>query len=65
MKALRSETIETPEVSLPIVLFEDEGEYLIEVDGVEWLNTEQPHHAVVLFEMMKEHLTEYMRYEKK
>lgn len=53
--------------TIPINLleFEDEGEllYSIDIDGVEWVVTENRTHAIILFEMMAEHITEYMHYE--
>ena len=36
--------------------------YFVDVDGVEWFVTERYTHAVTLFTMMTEHLTEYMHY---
>lgn len=64
---LRKEVIRTDKCDVPITLSsEGEGEdflYVIGVDDVEWLTTENKMHAVVLFTMMYEHLTEYMHYE--
>lgn len=37
--------------------------YILEVDGVEWFKTSSMMHAAVLFELMHDHLTEYMHYE--
>lgn len=64
---LRREVIQTDKCRIPITL-SSEGEreeliYAIDVDGVEWLTTDNQMHAVVLFTMMFEHLTEYMHYE--
>lgn len=50
--------------TIPIVVELVEGEHIISVDGVEWLRTANMTHAAVLFNMMAEHLTEYMHYEK-
>ena len=44
--------------------FEGEEFYNVEVDGVEWFTTESKMHCIVLYEMMKDHITEYMHYEK-
>lgn len=53
--------------TIPINLleFEEEDEllYSMDIDGVEWVVTENKVHAVVMFEMMTEHITEYMHYE--
>lgn len=50
--------------TIPIDLVEEEGVFYIDVDGVEWVETEAPYHAAVLFDMMADHLGEYMHYEK-
>lgn len=44
--------------------FEGDKFYNVEVDGVEWFTTKSKMHCVVLYEMMKDHITEYMHYEK-
>lgn len=53
---------------IPICLCSEADEegiiYFIEVDGVEWLTTEAPLHANVLFNLMKDHITDYMNYKK-
>lgn len=38
--------------------------YLIEIDGVKWVDIRNKTHAIVLYEMMKDHVTEYMHYKK-
>lgn len=48
---------------IPITLSEDEDEFVIDIDGIEWVRTQNPPHAIVLFELMAEHITEYMHYE--
>lgn len=54
---------------IPIALLADKDQngdfYYVRVDGVPWLYAYNRVHAVVLFEMMKEHLTEYVHYEQK
>ncbi len=54
---------------IPIALLADKDQngdfYYVRVDGVPWLYADNRVHAVVLFEMMKEHLTEYVHYEQK
>ncbi len=39
--------------------------FIIDIDGVEWVVTENPVHASIMFEMFAEHITEYMHYEKR
>lgn len=67
MQILRTEEIKITGGEIPITLRQDkdrEGEfYIIDIDGVEWVTTENQMHAVVLFEMMKDHITEYMHYQ--
>lgn len=67
MQIIRTEKIKITGGEIPITLCLDkdqEGEYYtISIDGVEWVTTENQMHAVVLFEMMKDHITEYMHYE--
>ena len=36
--------------------------YTIDIDGVTWVETDNQTHGIVLFEMMKDHITEYMHY---
>ena len=50
------------ERNIPIRLKENNKVYEIEVDGVNWIKLENRVHAVVLFEMMRENLTDYMTY---
>lgn len=51
---------------IPIRLLEDpEGEFLITIDNVEWASVAAYHHAVILFEILADHITEYMHYEKR
>ena len=63
---IRRDTFPIEGGELPIDLWrltDDDGAvYGIDIDGVEWLETEAPHHAVVLFELLREHVTEYMQY---
>lgn len=68
MNELRKASIKITGGEIPIVLYDiedDEGIfYTIEIDDVEWLATTNQTHAVVMFEMMKDHITEYMNYVK-
>ena len=48
---------------MPIALSKDNNCYTVSVDGVEWVKTSNMVHSVVMFEMMKDHITEYMHYE--
>ena len=64
---LRSEYFVTESgLRLPITLTsieDDEGTFFnIDIDGVDWCQTNAQHHAVILFEMLKEHIDEYMHY---
>ena len=54
--AIPIELIESREADEPAPL------YSVDVDGVEWFITESPMHGQVLFELMKDHITEYMHY---
>ena len=53
--------------TIPINLYRREDDGLkvwgVDVDGVEWFETENPMHAAVLYNMMVDHITEYMHYE--
>lgn len=62
MKKLRQEKINIEGGTIPITLYLDEDVYVIDIDGIEWLETETRMHAVVLFEMMKDNITKYMNY---
>lgn len=55
------------ELPIELVVEEIDGdtEYTIYIDGVFWTILYNEVHAVVLFEMMKDHITEYMHYEKR
>lgn len=68
MNELRKTSIKITGGEIPIVLYGHEDDedifYTIEIDDVEWLSTTNQTHAVVMFELMKDHITEYMYYEK-
>lgn len=49
--------------TIPIEVVESEGMHFIYVDGVLWVPTDNQTHAAVLFNMMADHLTEYMNYQ--
>jgi len=49
---------------IPIEVHEEDGKHIISVDNVEWLRTDNKVHAAVLFNMMADHLPEYMNYAK-
>lgn len=53
---------------IPINLYRREEDNLkvwgVDVDGVEWFEIENPMHAAVLYNMMADHITEYMHYVK-
>lgn len=56
--------------TLPVELWEyeldstdpDNHGYYITVDGVEWCDCNAAHHAMILFDLIKEHANEKMRY---
>lgn len=66
---LKTAKIKIPVGEIPITLFketdgdEDYDCYYIEIDGVEWLETGDITHAIVMFTMMQEHIAEYMHYQ--
>lgn len=69
MNVLKKDYIQAKDgLKIPITLsmeeIEDEEVYIINIDGVEWLVTCNKLHAIILFNMMKEHITEYMTYQK-
>lgn len=66
---LREEKIKVYEgFEIPITLegeeIDGDMEFTIYIDNVYWVTLENQVHAVVLFELMKDHITEYMHYEK-
>ncbi len=67
MQEVRKENIAIPGGEMPIILNanEDDTFFTVVIDGVEWLHTKNRMHAIVLFEMMLEHITEYVQYETK
>lgn len=48
--------------TIPVEVNELTGEHIITVDNVEWVKTANQTHAAVLFNMIADHLTEYMQY---
>ncbi len=69
MEELRKELLQIDGGEIPITLSRDSDDdgifFIIDIDGVEWLTTENEIHAAVIFEMMKDHITEYMNYKMK
>lgn len=61
---LRKEDIEVIGGTIPITLSQLNNTYIVAIDGVTWLETENQTHAVIIFEMLKDHVTEYMNYRK-
>lgn len=66
---LREEKIKVYDgFEIPITLegeeIDGDMEFTIYIDNVYWVTLENQVHAVVLFELMKDHITEYMHYEK-
>ncbi len=68
MEEVRREMFQIEGGAIPITLIKDNDDdgifFSINIDGVEWLYTENKTHAVVMFEMMKDHITDYMNYKK-
>lgn len=64
---LKKENVKGVGFALPITLEleEDTGVYTVAIDGVAWIDTEVQHHAVVMFHMLKDHVSEYMHYEQR
>lgn len=54
------------DVPIELILESDEeGDfYTIEIDGVFWCETDAPHHAAILFDLIKDGVTKYMHYVK-
>ncbi len=50
--------------TIPIKIRKENEEYIVTIDGVEWVRTKNITHATILFNMMYEHITEYMTYRK-
>ena len=69
MDEVRREYVKNSEVTIPLTLNHGEDKdgvfYSLAVDDVEWICTRNKIHAVVLFEMMKDHIMEYMHFEKR
>lgn len=51
--------------TISIVVDKLDDMHVIAIDGVFWCATPNQMHATVLFNMMADHITEYMNYEKK
>ncbi len=49
---------------IPVSLYQDKtgSVYVVDVDGVEWVRTANRTHGIVLYEMISEHITEYVNY---
>ena len=54
-----------PGLTIPIEVHEEEGVHIITVDDIEWVKTDNYLHATVLFNMLADHITEYMSYSKR
>lgn len=63
MSVLKRDIIQLENGTLPITLKENDAIFIVDIDGVEWFSTVNQTHAIVLFNMMKEHITEYMHYQ--
>jgi hypothetical protein len=50
------------ETSIPITLSKQGDEFVVSIDSVEWVRTENSVHASILYEVLRENVTEYMEY---
>lgn len=63
--------VEGGEIPITLSVTMDENDksayevFFIDIDGVNWLDTDCATYAIILFEMLKDHFTEYIHYEKK
>lgn len=69
MKVLQEESIEIEGGSIPILLLLENDEsgrslYYVEIDGIQWLETDKAHHAAIIFRLLADHVTEHMIYRK-
>lgn len=48
--------------TIKVNVYEKDGVHVIDIDGVVWVETENYMHATVLFNMIADHITEYMTY---
>ena len=64
MEILRQDNLAIHGGTIPITLSKIGKKYRVDIDGVEWFCIENQNHAVILYQMMLEHITEYMHYEK-
>lgn len=52
-------------VNLSMEIEDGEEMFVIDIDGVEWVVTDNRVHATIMFNMFAEHITEYIHYEKR
>lgn len=50
------------DTNIPITLSKDGDNFIIAIDGVDWVTVTNETHAIVLFTMMMENMTDYMNY---
>lgn len=62
---IQRELVEIPGGAIPLTIEALGDEFLISVDGEQWCEARSQRHAVIIFEMLLEHLTEYMHFEKR
>lgn len=51
-------------VEITVEVDEIDGEHIVWIDGVEWVRTKNRVHAAVLYNMICDHIGEYVNYEK-
>ena len=57
--------VEINGATITVKVDEVDGEHIIWIDGVEWVRTTNYVHAAVLFNMIADHITEYVNYQPK
>lgn len=64
-KNTRMIQIDKSGTTIPVTVQEKDGKHVIDIDGVVWVETENKVHAAVLFNMICDHITEYVSYKAK
>lgn len=63
LKGTKDITIKLEKITEDL-LEDEEPYYMVSIDGVIWFDTELMVHATVIYELLKDHITEYYHYEK-
>lgn len=66
-KIIKNGLVASVGFDLPIELEEsilnEESYYIVLIDGVEWFTSNSKMHAIILYELLKDHVSEFMHYE--